>query len=296
MFEYLMPLLMLRSHPETLLGHLPQRRCGAQIHYGRRQRRAVGHLGVGLQRRGPARQLPVQGVRRPGPRAQARARRGPGGRALRDGARRHGRSRRRRANFRRLAREGAAGPYGFYEALDYTPRKGSYDERRGRAPIPPAVHGRAGLLRPPPGHEPGRARERPARRPDGAPLPLRSARAGHRAAAAGARAALRARHPAAPRRGHAGRAAVPAVSPRRFRSPHTLYPHAHFLSNGQYITVVTNAGGGASIWRGRAVTRQRDDATCDPGSQFIYLRDVRSGSVWSADLPAGVPRGRRTTA
>ena len=38
----------------------------------------------------------------------------------------------------------------------------------------------------------------------------------------------------------------------------------------------------ASTWRGRAVTRQRDDPTCDPGSQFIYLRDVRSGLLWSA--------------
>src|SRR5439155_5371886 len=37
-----------------------------------------------------------------------------------------------------------------------------------------------------------------------------------------------------------------------------------------------------SRWRGQAVTRQRDDPTCDPGSQFIYLRDVRSGLLWSA--------------
>ena len=73
-----------------------------------------------------------------------------------------------------------------------------------------------------------------------------------------------------------------AASPRRFRSPHTLYPSTHFLSNGQYTAIVTNAGGGASSWRGHAVTRQRDDATCDPGSQFIYLRDVRSGQLWSA--------------
>src|SRR5438093_4343523 len=75
---------------------------------------------------------------------------------------------------------------------------------------------------------------------------------------------------------------VPMVSPRRFRSPPTLYPSANFLSNGQYTTVVTNAGGGTSTWRGRAATRQRGDPTCDPGSQFIYLRDVRSGLLWSA--------------
>ena len=69
---------------------------------------------------------------------------------------------------------------------------------------------------------------------------------------------------------------------RRFRSPHTRYPHAQFLSNGAYVTVVTNAGGGASLCRGKAVTRHREDATRDLGSQFLYLRDVRSGAVWSA--------------
>jgi cyclic beta-1,2-glucan synthetase len=77
-------------------------------------------------------------------------------------------------------------------------------------------------------------------------------------------------------------AAVPAVAVRRYRSPHTPFPHAQFLSNGNYTAVVTNSGGGASFCRGRAVTRYREDSTRDPGSQFLYLRDVRSGSVWSA--------------
>ncbi len=52
---------------------------------------------------------------------------------------------------------------------------------------------------------------------------------------------------------------VPLASPRRFRSPHTLYPSAHFLSNGQYTTVVTNAGGGTSTLarpRGHAAARR----------------------------------------
>ena len=69
---------------------------------------------------------------------------------------------------------------------------------------------------------------------------------------------------------------------RRYRSPHTAFPHAQFLSNGTYVTIVTNAGGGSSFHRGLAVTKSRRDPTRDPGSQFVYLRDVRSGSVWSA--------------
>src|SRR6185295_5508375 len=74
----------------------------------------------------------------------------------------------------------------------------------------------------------------------------------------------------------------PASAVRRFRSPHTLVPHAQFLGNGNYTAVVTNAGGGASFCRGWSVTRFRRDATRDPGGQLLYLRDVRSGAVWSA--------------
>ncbi len=77
-------------------------------------------------------------------------------------------------------------------------------------------------------------------------------------------------------------AAEPATEVRRFASPHTLFPHAQFLSNGRCTTVVTNAGGGSAISGDQSVTRARQDATSDPGSQFIYLRDVRSGEVWSA--------------
>jgi cyclic beta-1,2-glucan synthetase len=68
----------------------------------------------------------------------------------------------------------------------------------------------------------------------------------------------------------------------KLRTPHTLHPRAHFLSNGRYTCVVTNGGGGASIAHGKAVTRWRTDGTRDAGSQFIYLRDVRSGAIWSA--------------
>lgn len=76
--------------------------------------------------------------------------------------------------------------------------------------------------------------------------------------------------------------AAPIMPPvRRFRSPNTTVPHAQFLSNGNFVSVVTNAGGGSSSWRGLAITRSRRDAVTDPGSVFAYLRDVRSGDVWS---------------
>jgi hypothetical protein len=57
----------------------------------------------------------------------------------------------------------------------------------------------------------------------------------------------------------------------RLRTPHTLFPQAHFLSNGRYTTIVTNGGGGASVAHGRSLTRWRTDRTRDAGSQY-YLR------------------------
>ena len=79
---------------------------------------------------------------------------------------------------------------------------------------------------------------------------------------------------------------LPAPPPplpfRRYRTPHTVFPHAQALSNGRLVSIVTNAGGGSVERDGIAVTRSRRDATLDPGSSYVYIRDVWSGDVWSA--------------
>ena len=72
-----------------------------------------------------------------------------------------------------------------------------------------------------------------------------------------------------------------SVPIRRYRTAQTGFPHTQFLSNGKYAVAITNAGGGASMFERLCVTRSRRDATLDPGSSFIYLRDIRSGEVWS---------------
>ncbi len=87
---------------------------------------------------------------------------------------------------------------------------------------------------------------------------------------------------------------APAQALRRFRSPHTLWPHAQFLSNGSYTTVVTNAGGGASFCRGRVVTRHREDATRDPGASSSISGTCAAGRC--GPLPtASDGNARRTT-
>jgi cyclic beta-1,2-glucan synthetase len=69
---------------------------------------------------------------------------------------------------------------------------------------------------------------------------------------------------------------------RRVTTPHTPTPRAHLLSNGHYTVMVTNAGSGYSAWADLDVTRWREDRTCDAWGQFLYIRDLRSGLVWSA--------------
>jgi len=45
--------------------------------------------------------------------------------------------------------------------------------------------------------------------------------------------------------------------------------------------MITNAGGGYSRWKNMAVTRWREDSTCDNWGTFCYLRDVASEEFWS---------------
>ena len=74
--------------------------------------------------------------------------------------------------------------------------------------------------------------------------------------------------------------AAPAL--RIVTDPTGPLPEIHLLSNGNYHVQVSAAGGGASRWRDLALTRWREDATRDHWGPFCYLRDVRSGAVWSA--------------
>ena len=59
-------------------------------------------------------------------------------------------------------------------------------------------------------------------------------------------------------------------------------PRGHLLSNGAYTVLITNAGSGYSACRGLALTRWREDRTSDGWGQFCYLRDLRSGALWSS--------------
>ncbi len=73
----------------------------------------------------------------------------------------------------------------------------------------------------------------------------------------------------------------PEASSRVFHSPHTRTPQVQLLSNGRYYVMLTQAGGGYSRWKDIAITRWREDSTCDNWGLFGYVRDVKTGAFWS---------------
>src|SRR5205085_7086038 len=81
-----------------------------------------------------------------------------------------------------------------------------------------------------------------------------------------------------------------SLATRVYDTPDLPTPRTQLLSNGTYAVMLTTAGAGYSACAGLAVTRWREDATRDSYGSFIYLRDVRRGTVWSAGHQ---PTGRR---
>jgi cyclic beta-1,2-glucan synthetase len=178
-------------------------------------------------------------------------------------------------NFARLAAAGAAGRYGFHEALDYTPAR-----------VPTGA--RVAIVRSYMAHHQGMTLIALADSLLGEPMPRRFH--GEPVVRA-AELLLQERTPrdvavARPQVDEAPiiRDAREPVLPkaRRFLSPHSAVPRTHLLSNGRYTVMLTTAGSGYSRWNDLAVTRWREDATSDPAGTHIFLRDMSTDDIWSA--------------
>ncbi len=72
----------------------------------------------------------------------------------------------------------------------------------------------------------------------------------------------------------------PAV--RELDTPNTPQPRVSLLGNMPYTTIVSNAGAGGSRYNDMAINRWRNDGTRDDYGQWCYVRDVSAGRVWSA--------------
>jgi cyclic beta-1,2-glucan synthetase len=273
MFEYLMPLLVMPTYENTLLDRTYNAAVEGQIAYGRKrgvpwgmsesgynaidvrlnyQYRAFGVPGLGLKR-GLADDLVIA------PYASALALMVAPEEAC--------------LNLQRLAAEGLDGKYGFYEAIDYTPSR----LPRGQS---------SAVVRSFMAHHEGMSflslayllLDRPMqKRFESDPLfqattlllqeriPKASAIHWHTAELSEVRTTP----------------SGPETPVRIFSSPNTPIPEVQLLSNGRYHVMVTNAGGGYSHWKDIAVTRWREDSTCDNWGTFCYIRDVASGEFWS---------------
>jgi cyclic beta-1,2-glucan synthetase len=288
MFEYLMPLLLMRSFPGTLLDQSCRASTRRQIAYGARrhvpwgisesaygltdragtyQYKAFGVPGLGLKR-GLNNDLVVA------PYATVLASLVDPGAAA--------------SNLERLSRAGADGRFGFYESIDYSVRT-----QEPADDTPPRAATRPELIRAFFSHHQGMSLVALANVVSNDVF-VRRFHADPRVQAT--ELLLQERVPREaivseprPAEGATALPAVPVIASRRFRSPHTASPHTHFLSNGRYTAAVTHAGGGFSVWHGLAVTRQREDRTSDAGAHLIYLRDPWSGEVWS---PTFLPTDR----
>ena len=177
-------------------------------------------------------------------------------------------------NYARMAGLGARGAYGWYEALDYTRSRLPDGTKFALVGAYMAHHQAMALVGIANALHNGRMRERFHAEPivQAAELLLQE-RMPREVALARPR----------PEQAAASKAATHAPeTQRRYGSAHSHIPRTQVLSNGRYSTMLTGAGSGYSRWGDIAVTRWREDVTCDSWGAYVFLRDVRNGETWSA--------------
>jgi cellobiose phosphorylase len=273
MFEYLMPLLVMPSYKNTLLDRTCKAAVSAQIEYGRKcgvpwgisesgynavdvqrnyQYRAFGVPGLGLKR-GLAADLVIA------PYASALALMVAPDKAC--------------SNLERLAEEGFEGKFGFHEAIDYTASR-----------LPPGQS--CAVVRSYMAHHQGMSflalahqilGPRMQKRFEAEPLfqatlLLLQERVPKATAFYAHTTELSELH---------ATSSGSETPVRVFSSPNTVIPEVQLLSNGRYHVMVTNAGGGYSRWKDIALTRWREDSTCDNWGAFCYIRDLTGNEFWS---------------
>jgi len=277
MFEYLMPLLVTKDFDGTILSETSRAVVRAQIAYARRQGiawgmsesaysgvdfektyqyRAFGVPGLGLKR-GLSEDLVVS------PYSSFLALLVDANASI--------------ANIKRLEAEGLRGEYGFYEAVDYTPERLASDENGHIVKSFLAHHQGMILLALNNFLNKGIVQERFHRDPTIQSIELLL-------------------HERFPDR-------IPAIVPHQaelsaierkseeekssrfesYQTPHTREPRTRILSNSRYSVVIDNAGSGHSFFEGQtSATRWREDALNNNYGQYLFIKDLESGQIWSA--------------
>ncbi len=65
-------------------------------------------------------------------------------------------------------------------------------------------------------------------------------------------------------------------------TPQSVTPKINLLSNEVYSVMVSNTGGGYSRWKDIDISRWRSDTTKDDWGSFCYIKDMKTGAIWSA--------------
>ncbi len=69
---------------------------------------------------------------------------------------------------------------------------------------------------------------------------------------------------------------------RQYHTVHRPVPTTQLFSNGEYSVMLTSSGSGYSRCKDLALTRWREDVTCDHWGHYIFLKDLDNNKVWSA--------------
>lgn len=290
-FEVLMPLLIMPTWPDTLLDESYRTTVLAQIRYGERRGRPWGisesayntlSLDLDYQYRGFG--VPGLGLKSGlgkdyvvAPYATMLAAMVLPSQAV--------------ANLKRIAAAGGYGAYGYYDAIDYTASRLMPGSERAVVKSWMAHHQAMSVLAISNVLDGARMRRRFRAAPlvESAELLVQE------------RVPIRVEtidpHPMQPTREPVVAAAVPApVVHASSSSLNAPSPRGGVLSNGDYRTVLTQAGTGGSWYRDWQLTRWTPDRVCDPSGVFFYLRDLDSGRTWSVGpAPIGLPADRSDT-
>ena len=285
MFEYLMPLLIMPTYDNTLLKQTCKAAVASQIAYGKKrgvpwgisesgynmvdsqlnyQYKAFGVPGLGLKR-GLEEDLVVA------PYASALALMVAPEEACR--------------NLEELTSQGFQGRYGFYEAIDYTPTH--LPRGKDSAVVRSFMAHHQGmsflsltsLLLSGPMQK--RFESDPMFQATVLLLQERLPRATVISKSPGLTEIYKTQHP------------LEEKPVRVYTTPDTAAPEVQLLSNGRYHVMVTNAGGGYSRWNNLALTRFREDGTCDNWGTFFYIRDISSGVFWSTAFQPVLKKAKR---
>jgi len=289
MFEYLMPLLVMRRYADTLLDQTYESVVSRQIEYGREQGVPWGISEAGFNARdlqliyqyGPF-GVPGLGLKRGlsddlvvSPYSTMLATHIDAQSAL--------------DNLRALEEKGAFSRYGFYESIDYTPDRLQKNQK-------------SFILRSFMAHHQGMSlvsmnnllHDNPMqRRFHAEPL----VKATQLLLQERIPQSVTISRPRAEEVHYQGNRFSTDWNPRVFEDVDLPTPRTQLLSNGTYSVMITTSGAGYSRSGGVAISRWREDVTRDHWGQYFYIRNRATGLVWSAShQPAGIrPRKYEVT-